>query len=120
MAHETRDLFHSHSVDLPILVAPEAGLFIRPEGVYGPLVTVFTDKLLNGDMPCVPGGLRDVRSPLGCLIPVACYAGFPRCCFAVWLGGFAFRREHELDQKTVLLDDPELMTVLADDVPMTR
>lgn len=45
--------------------------------------------------------------------------GLPWRLLAVRFGRPAVRGKHELDQKTVLLEDPELMAVLAYDVPMT-
>jgi hypothetical protein len=33
---------------------------------------------------------------------------------------FTIGGKHEFDEQTVLLDDPEMMTILADDIPMTR
>jgi hypothetical protein len=44
------------------------------------------------------------------------HAGLPRRRFAVRFGTFPVGGEYELDQQTVLFDDPELMAVLADDM----
>jgi hypothetical protein len=38
----------------------------------------------------------------------------------VRLRRFAIGSEHEFNEQAVLFDDPELMTILADDMPVTR
>jgi hypothetical protein len=46
-------------------------------------------------------------------------AGGPRGRQAVRLRCFAIGSENEFDEQAVLFNDPELMTILADDIPMT-
>ena len=43
----------------------------------------------------------------------------PGSCQAVRLRRFAIGREHEFDEQAVLFDDAELMTILANDMPVT-
>jgi hypothetical protein len=44
------------------------------------------------------------------------HAGLPGGRFAMRLGSLPVGGEDELDQQPVLLDDPELMAVLTDDI----
>jgi hypothetical protein len=37
----------------------------------------------------------------------------------VWLRRFTVGSEHEFDEQAVLFDDPELMTILANDMAVT-
>jgi len=82
------------------------------------LVAILADKFLDVDMARMARRTVHRNRSLGDIVPMTLHAGLPGCCFSMRLRRLAVRREHELDQQPVLLDDAELMTLLADDVPM--
>jgi len=120
MALHARSLLHADTVDLPVLMTPETGVPVRAERVHRPLVAVPADKLLDIHVPGVSGRLVDRYRPLGDVVPMAFDAGLPGRFLAVWFRRFSIGAENEFDQQPVLLDDPEMMAVLTDDVPVAR
>jgi len=79
-------------------------------------MAVLAGKLLDIDVTGVSRRSVHRDGTLGDIVPMALHAGLPRSGFAVRFGGLPVGGEDELDQQTVLFDDPELMAVLADDM----
>jgi len=87
--------------------------------MHRPLMAVPALQLLHGDVPRMTRRFRNMRGTLRCLIPMAFGARGPGCRQTVRLRRFAIGSENELDEQAVLFDDPELMTILADNIPVT-
>jgi len=118
MAPETGDFLHSHAVYFPILVTAEASILLRSEGMHLPAVTILTGQLFHEHMTGMTCRLVNRQGPLRSVVPMTFCTCFPGGFVAVRLRSLAVRGEYEFDQEPVLLDQAELMTILADHVPV--
>ena len=118
MTPEAGDILHPHPVYLPILMTTQTRLPVRPEGMDLPAMAVLAGKFLGEDVSCMTRRFVHADRTLGSFVPVAPCAGPPRGLVAMRFWRLAIRREHELYQQPVLFDHPQLMTVLAYDVPV--
>lgn len=119
MAHHAGLFLHAYAMDLPVLMAPEAGVPVRPERMHGPLVAVFARELFHVDMSRMSDRFVHRYRSLGDIVPMAFDAGLPGCRFTVRFRGLSVGGEHKFDQQAVLFEDPQLMAVLANDVPVS-
>ena len=119
MAHHAGHLFHAHAVDLPVLVAPQAGRLVGAEVVDRLDMTSLALDLLGEHVPRVADRFFDRQGTLRSLVPVAFGAGLPRRFYPVRLGMLPVRREHERYQEPVLFHHAQLMAILADHAAVT-
>ena len=117
VAAETGNILHTRAVYFPILMAAEARILLRPEGMHPLAVAILAGQFLAEHVPGMASRLiHHHRSPpLRRLIPVTFHAHRPRRRVAVRLRRLPVRRKNKLDEQPVLLDEPELMTGLAHD-----
>jgi hypothetical protein len=118
MTHGTGHLFHAHSVYLPVLVASQAGVLFRMERMHCSLVAIPARKLFDIDVAGVARRTVHRDGTLGYIVPMTFHTGLPGSLFSVRLRCLPVGREHEFDQQPVLLNDPELVAVLTNDVPV--
>jgi hypothetical protein len=64
-------------MDLPVLMTAQAGVFVWPEGMDRPLVTIQTCKLFHIDMPGMARRLIYRDGSLGYVVPMALRTGGP-------------------------------------------
>lgn len=96
----------------------QTGLLLRFKRVHLAAMTVFADEFLHEHMPGMAARLIYRERPLGGLVPVALRTGLPGGLVAVRLRRFPVSGKDEFDKQPVLLDQTELVAVLAHDVPM--
>ena len=99
MAGHAGRLLHTQAMDLPVLVAPQACVPIRSEGVDATCMAVHAGYILHLHVASVTSGLGYRYCALQVrLIPMAACAGLPRCYVPVRFRGLPVRGENELDQ----------------------